>query len=297
MLLAAVDAFIGYGIAMALARALFAPYFGQLRLVPVGDAAAAAAIVWTRRIVAVSIGGYAIAEAGLLLGLSHAAHEGLLKLVGFVVSLLVAIIVLSNRAPLRRLIEPHGESRGPFAVARRRFAAIWHFLVAFYVMALWLVWALDVPDGFERLVRFFLLTTAVLATGRVLGVLLIRAFDNWSGGRRNGTSRPVGLDARLDRYHPLIRGALNSLVLATTIVLLLEVWGLHSLSWFAGDGVGGRLVSALLTLGVDGRGRAGRVGGPQRVYRAAPRAAGEGKPSSPAPPGCARCCRASAPRC
>jgi small-conductance mechanosensitive channel len=247
VLLAAVNALVAYGIAMAAARALFAPGFAQLRLVPVDDAAAEYAVGWWRRLAAVGIGGYAIAEAGLLLGLSQAAHAGLLKLIGFAVSMLVAIIVLSNRGPLAKLIEPPPAARGPVAVARHRFAMIWHFLVAFYVMALWLVWALDLPNGFERLVRFFISTALIAAIGRVVGLAVTRAFDRWTASRGSPSRRAAGFDDRLSRYNSVMRAALNGSMMIVTAMIILQAWGVNSLGWLVSNGLGGRLVSAIAT--------------------------------------------------
>ena len=63
---------------------MFSPAHHRLRLLHISDLAAAYAMRWTHRIVIVSVVGYAIAEVGLLLGLSDTAHDALLKTVGLI---------------------------------------------------------------------------------------------------------------------------------------------------------------------------------------------------------------------
>ena len=48
---------------------------------------------------------------------------------------------------------PEG-ARGPVAALRNALAAYWHYLAIFYLLALWVVWAIGVPNGFATLLRF-----------------------------------------------------------------------------------------------------------------------------------------------
>src|SRR4029079_13538880 len=86
------------------ARMLFALAERHLRLLAVSDARAAYATRWTRRIAVVSVFGYALAEVGLLLGLSETAHEALLKAVGLADHVFLAVIVLQQRRTVRRIL-------------------------------------------------------------------------------------------------------------------------------------------------------------------------------------------------
>ncbi len=81
-MLAVVDAYAICRAIFVLARLLLSPRSPHLRLVHVEDATAAYAMRWIKRIVSVAIFGYAAAEVGLMLGMTQAAHSGLLKTVG-----------------------------------------------------------------------------------------------------------------------------------------------------------------------------------------------------------------------
>jgi small-conductance mechanosensitive channel len=61
-----------------------------------------------------------------------------------------------------------------------------------------------------------------------------------------------GLEERANRYFPLLRAAISGLVAIVTIVALLEIWGIDATAWFSSSQVGGRLASAVITIGLAG---------------------------------------------
>ncbi|HEX8929822.1 MAG TPA: mechanosensitive ion channel protein MscS, partial [Actinomycetota bacterium] len=72
--------YIGARVAFVLARTLFSPRSQRLRLIPCSDEAAAAWLSWLRLVLSVGVGGYALAEAGLLLGLPWSAYDAIINL-------------------------------------------------------------------------------------------------------------------------------------------------------------------------------------------------------------------------
>ena len=52
------------------------------------------------------------------------------------------------------LIRARPGHEGPMVRWRKRLAAAWHVLAVLYLGGLWLVWAVDVPNGFRLLLRF-----------------------------------------------------------------------------------------------------------------------------------------------
>ena len=78
---------------------------------------------WIRRLVAIAVFGYAGGEIGLLLGMSEAAHQALLKSVGLVLHLCLAWLVLRNRRAVRAMIRgpdgAMGVTRGCATCSRR----------------------------------------------------------------------------------------------------------------------------------------------------------------------------------
>ncbi len=167
VLLAVIDSYALCAVTLHLAGALLAPRHGRLRLLPVRDATAMYAFRWTRRLLVVGVVGYAAAEVGLLLGLSQAAHLALLKATVLVLHIFIAIIVIQKRRVVRRWIRSPEDATGVFAAVRDRLAAIWHWIALFYLAALWLVWAVALPAGYERLSRALLTTLAVVVLARL----------------------------------------------------------------------------------------------------------------------------------
>ena len=80
---------------------MFAPVASGLRLFDISDATAAYVMRWSSRIVVVTVFGYALGEAGRLLGLSDIAREALFKGVGLIDHVFVGIIVLQKRRAVR----------------------------------------------------------------------------------------------------------------------------------------------------------------------------------------------------
>src|SRR5581483_2182167 len=85
VMLAVVDAYALCGALLSVARMLLSPHARRLRLFQV-----------PRRLVIVAVFGYAIAEVGVLLGLSDVAHDALLKANGFILHACLAIMVLQK---------------------------------------------------------------------------------------------------------------------------------------------------------------------------------------------------------
>ena len=59
-----------------------------------------------------------------------------------------------------------------------------------------------------------------------------------------------GLDARANRYFPALRATVSAVIAVITLIALLEVWGIDAAEWFSSDRIGGRLISALVTVGI-----------------------------------------------
>ncbi len=131
VLLAVIDAYALCAAILCIGRMLFSPDEPRLRLLRISDDQAAYATHWTRRIVVVAVFGYAIAEVGLLLGLSDAAHDALLKATGLIDHVLLAIVVLQCRRTVRHWLRAPPGSVGFFAAARNWLARVWHWIAIF----------------------------------------------------------------------------------------------------------------------------------------------------------------------
>src|SRR5258707_3726297 len=59
-----------------------------------------------------------------------------------------------------------------------------------------------------------------------------------------------GLEARANRYLPLLRRIVTAVIAVIGFVALLEVWGVDAVVWFYGGQIGSRLLSAVVTIGI-----------------------------------------------
>jgi len=249
ILLAVIDAYALCAAMLCLARMLFSPARPRLRLLPMSGAQAAYAMRWTRRIVVASVSGYAIAEVGLLLGLSDSAHDALLKAVVLLDHVFLAVIVLQQRRTVRRWLRAPPGAEGAIAALRNRFARAWHWIALVFLAALWLVWATEVPHGYRLMLRYLAASILVLLAARLAHILVHGLLDRMLRVRPETASRYPGLEARLALYHPVLRSTARALIFLAGVILLLQLWGLGAIDWLLGTAPGEEVVSALVTIG------------------------------------------------
>ena len=228
---------------------LVAPGPHRLRLLHVSDWAAAFLSDWTRRIAVTAIATYTVTEVAVMFGMYATAHDALLKLFALVVHAMVVVAILQARAPVAALIRPPPGMDGVWAVLRSRLADKWHLLAAFPVVALWVIWAVELRDGYTRLIQFFLLTCAVVIAARLLGIVLLGGLERAMRPSAALAARHPGLEARAGFYFPVLRLAVTSMVWVAAGIALLQVWGFGPLSWFREGDLGSRILSAATLTG------------------------------------------------
>ncbi len=254
VILAVVDAFVTVQVVMAAVRSLLSPDNPGMRVFGLDDRAALGITRWVRRLVAVSVFGYALAEVGLVFGLDADAHDALLKIVALIVHIMLVVVVFRNRRLVAGWIAPREEGGGTLALARQRAARLWHHAAIIAILGLWLVWALGVPDGYRMLLKIGALSVVVLIAGRAARQVLLGALDRLF---HVGAEPIAGLDvvpglasvsARARSYYRLLRAIVSGIITATILVLLLQAWGFGAFDWFSDGALGERVVSALVTI-------------------------------------------------
>ena len=249
VILGVLHATVACSLVIAVMRLLVAPRTPRLRLVPLSDDHAAYVLRWTRRLAAIVVFGYAMAEIGRLFGLYHIAYEAVLKLVSLVLLVCLVTIVLQTRTAVAARIHAAEDRTGTLAKLRNRMAAIWHMVAIFYLGALWLVWALEVPHGFSRLLRVVVSTIVVVTLARLLSIAAESAIDRLLQISPETAARHPGLEARARGYQPLANALVTAAITAVAVVALFQAWGLNAFSWFSGRALGGRIVGVLGTIG------------------------------------------------
>jgi small-conductance mechanosensitive channel len=91
--------------------------------------------------------------------------------------------------------------------------------------------------------RLLIGTAAVLVAARLLAILAIGTLDRL-------LLRMPRSEERAARYERPARLAILAAIAALTAVTLLQVWGLDAFGWFGQRSIGGRLVSALITIAI-----------------------------------------------
>jgi moderate conductance mechanosensitive channel len=246
VILAVVNAYVLSRGLISVARALAGP-FGLFR---VRAETAAYIEIWTRRIVTVGVSGIAFANVALLLGLHRAGYLALLRLVMLIVHLFIVIIILQCRRQVAEAIRAPAGREGTAARVRNRFAGLWHYPAIVLDLALWAVWALNIRNGYSLLLQYFAGTVAVVLITRIATIAVLTLIDRGFSIGPDILQRFPGLEARANRYLPLLRRTVSSIIAFIGFVALLEVWGVDAIVWFYGDQIGSRLLSAVATIAI-----------------------------------------------
>ena len=238
----AVQAYLLARMILAGCAFLVSPAKPRLRLLGVTDWAAAFLTRWARLVVAIVVTGFAVADIGALFGMDPTARLALLKLFGLAAHLCLIAAVLQAREPVAHRLHARRTMQGVWATLLNRFAERWHLLAILLIMGLWLVWAVQVQNGYQRLLTFFAMTAAVLLAARLLAVLLL-------GGLERGRAwlDPKGA-GRVGVYYPIVRGLISAMIWFFTGIGLLEVWGVPILLWVTVGGLGTKVLDAVFTI-------------------------------------------------
>jgi small-conductance mechanosensitive channel len=246
VILAVVNAYALSRGLICVVRALAGP-FGLFR---VRAETAAYTEIWARRIVTVGVSGIAFANVALLLGLHRVGYWALLRLVMLVVHLFIVVIILQCRKPVADLIRAPSGRTGAAARMRNRLAGLWHYLAIAVDLALWAVWALNIRNGYSLLLQYFVGTLVVVLITRLATVVALSLIDRGFSIRPEILQRFPGLEARANRYLPLLRRIVAAIIAFIGFVAVLEVWGVDAMVWFYGGQIGSRLLSAIVTIAI-----------------------------------------------
>lgn len=248
IILAVVDAYAMCVALLCVIRMLLSPEASRLRLFYLHDSSSAYIMRWARRVILIAVVGYALGEVGLLLGLSDIAHDAMQKATGLLLHILLAILVVRNRRAVRHWLRAPIGGTGAIAALRNRFARVWHWIALFFLIAGWLIWAVEVPHGFAAVVHYFIVTALVLIGARLALLLLLGVVDRIMRPPAGSESQYPGISARLQAYHPIVTVALRLTVYLFCVLGLLQLYGLNTFIWLVQSVLGQRILSASVTL-------------------------------------------------
>ncbi|MDQ2106581.1 mechanosensitive ion channel domain-containing protein [Azospirillum isscasi] len=263
--LAVINATVILQILLVAARILISPFAPGLRLVRMGDANALRLYRWVRRLAAVGVYGYFLAEGAYVLGLPLGAYGASLKLLGLAIAGMLIALILQNRRtvadwmhgnPLSGDGDPAAtaarESEGQGAVlrsARRRFADVWHVLAIVYVVVTFGVWVLNVYGGFEYLARATGITILVAVAARLLVNGINRGLRRGLRMVPDSQGALPPLKDRASLYLPFLHRAVKTVIWIGAAMMILYGWGFDTLAW-TDTRLGQRILRSTVTIGL-----------------------------------------------
>jgi small conductance mechanosensitive channel len=235
VLLVGASSFFAAKLILAATRMVVAPGTPLLRPVPVSDETANYLYLWVRRLVRIFVYAFFFLWAAQIVGLPEPAYRSLLYLVGLVFVAFLVLFVLQNRTQVGAAIRGDGAAQGRYGGLRTRLGATWHIFTILYIVAVYAVWALEVSGGFEYLMEATVWTVLIVAVAKLLIIAAERGIDRLFAVGAELEVRYPGLQARVNRYVPVLKGILSWVVYIGATLAVLDVWGIDTLGWLASD--------------------------------------------------------------
>ena len=232
---------------MSVVRMLAAPTNRRARLLHVGDDAAADIESWARRIAVIAVVGATVSETTPLLGASDELHSAIVRASAFLLGVVVLAFVVRRRASIADSIRAKDGATSEWAALRNRLADTWHYVAIIVIAMVWLTWTARLQDSFSGSLQLVVISIGVLILARLSAIVALGLFDRL-GQFKLSVHFPT-LDGRSGAYRRLLRGLIAFAISATALIALFEIWGLDAMAWFQEPAIGGRLVSALVTIG------------------------------------------------
>ncbi|MSO65741.1 MAG: mechanosensitive ion channel [Alphaproteobacteria bacterium] len=235
VLLTLINGVVAAWVLLTVVRAAAAPVEHERRLLPLDDATAAYAYVWARRLIVVTVAGFALAQMLSFVGLPVASVGAVEKIVGLLIAGLIAHLTLQNRAAVRNRIQGYPGLGGVVAAVRRRLGDVWHIFVMLYLATAYLIWALEIANGF-RFVATATLRTLVIVVLTFFAIAgLRRAITAIFRISRDLQQRYPRLEARANRYLTVLLRMIEAALIVVAVLLVLDAWHIRLLALIETD--------------------------------------------------------------
>ncbi|PTR16185.1 small-conductance mechanosensitive channel [Nitrosospira sp. Nsp2] len=257
--LVAVSAYATTRFVLSVIQLMASPLGQGLRLMHISDGVAAFLYRWLRWVVVVAVFGTAIADISLETGATQNTHDTLTKLVALAVHVMLLIMIFRSREATAAAIRGRAGDGHDVSGLRGMLADSWLFVATFLIAAAWLLWSAGTENGFQHVLHVFGWSAAVIVVASLVSIFVLGAIDRaFISNRENmqqqlGQRPPGELEpeaAPKTTYHMLVYRAVSSIIGIVALILLLQVWGVDTHSWFEEGSIGRRLASALVTIAV-----------------------------------------------
>ncbi|GAB1719121.1 MAG: MscS Mechanosensitive ion channel [Nitrosospira sp.] len=256
-----IDAYSTTRIALSVVHLMVSPLGQGLRLIHISDGGAAYVNAWLRRIIIVAVFGSAIAEVALQTGAIPSTGIALSKLVGLVIHAMLLIMVFRSRKEVAEAIRGSDTANPAMTGLRAAAASAWPFAATVFIVATWVLWSVGAEDGFQRALEIFGWSAAVVVGASLVSIFALGWIDRaFIADRENmqqqtnhagqpGQARQEA-SAVQSPYHLLALRTVSLVIAISALIVLLQVWGVDTLSWFQAGSIGRRLAAALATIAV-----------------------------------------------
>jgi len=229
--LAFINANVIARIVLVVSRMFLAPYVPSMRLLPMVDETAQYSLFWIRRLVYFLTYGYFLAQVMPALGASSAAYAMVTKLVGLIIAGMLIVLIMQIRQDIANRIK--GDTDRAIGQIRDRVADIWHLVAILYVIATYGVWALEVPGGFDYVLRSTAFSVVIIAASHALSLLAQKGLSKGFSISDEHKLRFPGLEERANRYLPVLKTAARFIILGAGTLAIFKLWGLDAAGWIA----------------------------------------------------------------
>lgn len=243
------NAFLAIELAKVALRALLAPRYADLRVLPMGDESAGYWAFWSSRLLSLLGYGMLLVVPIVDVRVSPGAGRALAMLVAITALVVAVLMVLQNHRKLRAALL----ARAARASGRVEsgllglLARTWHLAAMAYLLALFAVWATQPDAG----LRFMFLATLQSAVAVVIGMLVSGFIARWvSTGMHlpdDVRERLPLLEQRLNAYVPALLQVVRLLVMAMVALAVAQVWGLADFVAWVEDEAGREVVLRMLS--------------------------------------------------
>jgi small conductance mechanosensitive channel len=232
----------------AVVEALLVPGASGSHFVPLSEETADYWLVWSRRLTRFVVYGWFALGFAFDAGMNGTAYEVVLKAFGLMLTGLLIMLILQNRAALADVLHgPNGREAAGLGRLRAMLGNGWHIAAILYLLGTYGVWAFDVPGGFAFLVRATLLSLVILALARIADAVGTSLVNRLLAVAPDLEQRLPGLQKRVNLYGPLLTGTGRLLVYMLAALLVLQAWGINIRAGLETE-AGQRLIGGLVTI-------------------------------------------------
>jgi small conductance mechanosensitive channel len=176
----------------------------------------------------------------MLLELGPDAVGALSGLYRLILLLQALVLILQNREAVRAALsaeEPENAGKGVRAAIAswNILAARWHFIAVPYFFIFFFLWTSDSQAGLQFLLSSTALTIGIIAAAYILNRMLQAGTERFFAVGERLQRLVPGIEARANRYTPIIGRALGGVIWTVATVFALDAWGIPTLEILFSD--------------------------------------------------------------